>query len=708
MIGTETLAQTHIREIVRQVKSGEKNKHLAFEELRGLLRNSVPVDEKNIPPPPSSSYQDPFENHSDNQDNFENDVNYHQKDVDVVDDDLQVNVLSRFSHDDRRLIISKLIEKKRQDRLRGSAEPLLPQQNSRHIDHDLSSIIESDQQSSIQGEQKGHWVTSDSINFTDKKTSIKKSSAVKYLPFWSGQKSKTPIRERPKSAGHSRKISNKSAINITRAKDDSFVLASSARMRRIAQVEAEVVEDMYGNCTFKPHLNPLPDMYNNHNDENIPFYDRVMRWQREKILENERRKISVVEDEDEDCTFHPIINRNSQRAIRDSRNNGITEVVERLYKNSEQSYIQKSKFIEDEIRKERQNEDLECTFKPRLSTKHNQFYATKARYDLKPQRPTEEPLPPSDCTFIPHIKGVAPHMVSAQMYISTDVVERLTRPMLPPPSPDESLKAFDSSFRSMNTGSGGSGSGGRQNKHFGSGDGGNNSSDERITDKTVRDMSFQEFIARQAQTQFRREANIKEGEKKIKVEIVKAIPKSQEILDQHTRGDFFERLSSDKARKKLDTENQSKGFIDPNCTFQPELSEKIKKMRSRSVYELSRGDMLKKETNQRMRRLRNEQEELSHLTFTPAISKLAKDLNKSHLKLHDDPDGFLERHILECREKEELRLRHLHNQELRESEDCTFKPETKDCPAYIRRIAKSLSVVKANRPVAKPSKEDWK
>ena len=51
------------------------------------------------------------------------------------------------------------------------------------------------------------------------------------------------------------------------------------------------------------------------------------------------------------------------------------------------------------------------------------------------------------CTFTPKVKGVRPSMSSAQLYISANVVERLTRPIVAGP-PDDSMTAFDAAYGS--------------------------------------------------------------------------------------------------------------------------------------------------------------------------------------------------------------------------------------------------------------------
>ena len=131
-------------------------------------------------------------------------------------------------------------------------------------------------------------------------------------------------------------------------------------------------------------------------------------------------------------------------------------------------------------------------------------------------------------------------------------------------------------------------------------------------------------------------------------------------------------------------------------------------MRSRSSYELSRGDLLKRETSQRMLKLKMEQEELKKLTFQPKVSRKAQNI-KSTLQLQEDPDGYLGRQAKIERDKDAYRSSIIRQREQNESANCTFAPVTKDCPAYVKRIARSLSIVKSARQAdAPPPKPEWR
>ena len=59
-------------------------------------------------------------------------------------------------------------------------------------------------------------------------------------------------------------------------------------------------------------------------------------------------------------------------------------------------------------------------------------------------------------------------------------------------------------------------------------------------------------------------------------------------------------------------------------------------------------------------------------------------------------------------EKQKVREEIIKKREEQELADCTFKPQTIDCPAYVKRIAKSMQALKAQTPPKPPSKPDWR
>jgi hypothetical protein len=172
------------------------------------------------------------------------------------------------------------------------------------------------------------------------------------------------------------------------------------------------------------------------------------------------------------------------------------------------------------------------------------------------------------------------------------------------------------------------------------------------------------------------------------------------MVRQSRKGEFLDRVQQDVLRREQSSTRLVAKSLDPNHTFHPEVSARGARMRTRSIYELSRGDLHKKETNQRILRLKTEQEELKNLTFQPEINRNSQKNIRSTLQLHDNPGGFLERHQLEQQQQELMRKKILEERAVEELRGCSFTPEIIECPPYIKRIARSLAVVKGAKGLA--------
>ncbi|RQM30326.1 hypothetical protein B5M09_011690 [Aphanomyces astaci] len=134
--------------------------------------------------------------------------------------------------------------------------------------------------------------------------------------------------------------------------------------------------------------------------------------------------------------------------------------------------------------------------------------------------------------------------------------------------------------------------------------------------------------------------------------------KSSEIMQQGRKGDFIERVAKYALRKEHDKLKKKSIKLqvfyarnshtvcgqDPQCTFKPKINNVSANRVARSVTELSRGDLLKRETTQRLLKLR---------------------VRKHTLKLY------------------EKQRKALQEQEILEFTECTFKPQTIDVPSYI-------------------------
>lgn len=503
------------------------------------------------------------------------------------------------------------------------------------------------------------------------------------------------------------------------------------RMQRIAQAESVIRGEMFKECTFQPKIKTLPASYNATSDVGTPFYDRVTKWQREKEVEGARRAELVNESVTVDCTFHPRINPSSDRAVRQIRGTDPVESAsDRLYKSNETAQYQRSKFIEDELRKEKLEEDQACTFRPHLSTQKKKFAFVKSKYDQPLQRDREgfgaENLDdPSikECTFTPKVKGVRSNMSSAKLYVGTNVVDRLTRPVTAPSSMDDSAR-FDqvgdgsvmdvASFMGSLAGTGmGFATPAR--------DAGRASSAPRqrggepvvltAEEKAKRAQAFKEFLGRQSQVKVKKETKVKEVERaqtpKFQPRLCK---KSLEMTNASYSGDFINRVERDVSRR-ADQAIKRETFVDTEASFQPRVNQRSQKLVSRSAAEMSKGDMLRKAANYRMMKLKTEQETMSEYTFQPIISKRAQSSGRGKVKLSTDPSAVVEMYRETQRLREEERVRRQMEREESDMAECTFQPQTKRCPQYVTNIAKSMEIVRNARQVEaqqKSSRPDWR
>ena len=138
----------------------------------------------------------------------------------------------------------------------------------------------------------------------------------------------------------------------------------------------------------------------------------MIRWKEAKAQEASVKKQQVDRTNTIDCTFRPRMNRNSERAIKEIRgqiNNNYDEISvgERLYKNSEAVYMMRSRAIEEELKKERDVEESQCTFQPVLIDDNGRFSQVSSRFQIPQKKldiqPQEERFAKS-CTFTPKVQ----------------------------------------------------------------------------------------------------------------------------------------------------------------------------------------------------------------------------------------------------------------------------------------------------------------
>lgn len=191
----------------------------------------------------------------------------------------------------------------------------------------------------------------------------------------------------------------------TRKSMDDSVLGD-ARMSRIAMTEAAIRREMFKDCTFTPNIKNLPSSYGAMKDLGSNFQTRVAKWQRDKEAEKQKKIAASSQAELTDCTFHPRISRNSEKAVKEIRGEAEEDANERLYKSSNLYAEHRMRQIELERQKQEEKDRLECSFQPKLATQKD-LYQVNARFHLtaSQKNPHETQKDPKlkECTFTPKV-----------------------------------------------------------------------------------------------------------------------------------------------------------------------------------------------------------------------------------------------------------------------------------------------------------------
>jgi hypothetical protein len=476
----DTTTHTHIKDLIQLVKAGKINKTDAFHELRQMLTNSnrlhssEPINSEemeNIPPP--SAPDDSLDISSSTQFSNPN--------------------TPRFSKEDRRLLINKLIEKKRQDRVlapsTNEGRPQQQQQQHRYGDHDPDGEVYDDEEDEIVESPEfprtgvGHNEPSQAsagrereeydpppFPFRDNGGLMNDASSVSSI----GVRSRSTVgyhsehhnrpHRRSHSAGggtirsHSQSPVSYRSAPFTRRSLDGVGGGGSVggggpdhHNHKLALQKSRLKQEIAKEWTFAPKVKPLPvSIYGQLKDKDVQFYDRVMRWQREKELESNRRKSMTAQTEVDGCTFQPKINRNSSRAVRLSRGGGgglsggvnssqrrhqsPQDTSLRLYESNAITQSQRSRFVEEEKMRENKLVQEECTFQPRLLTKRSGYSHVDPKYD-KVKTPTAQEVkeryipPPKDCTFTPKVRHFPLHTSPHRCLLLLSFLTLLTLPL---------------------------------------------------------------------------------------------------------------------------------------------------------------------------------------------------------------------------------------------------------------------------------------
>lgn len=487
-------------------------------------------------------------------------------------------------------------------------------------------------------------------------------------------------------------------------------------------------KDLEG-CTFQPRINDRSRRTASQTrpDASLPVSERLYNYSADRrglsVSRERTRASSSYETKEEEelrteCTFEPKINRN-----RDA-----TPVRARYLDHTQSSRQAGS----------------------RAGPGAGAGSAYGSASGVPSARPSPLPSGMEECTFTPQVNPPPSHMGSVQLYLQADPFERLSRTRGPVDAsaaaqaaakdadadrffdrdddmgrPVLDMSAFLSAMenRSVRSGSGTPrrsssvprGRPGRSRSVSRSGrDGddadGSGSVRSLKLGREEREKRFQAFLARQTAAEMRRSRKIKAvTETMTPHHTPKLCKKSKNIVASSQLGSFLQRVEKNSLRKEHRA-LQAKAVTahDPECTFKPKINPHSQSLQKRSVVEMSRGDMLKKETAQRLMRLKAEQEQLDGLTFQPEINPVSRQM-EGRLKLLAEPETYLERVQREQKLFSDRQRRATQEAEMQEFAECTFRPEIHDAPGYVKRIARSMALTRAAQPATdKKERPQWR
>jgi hypothetical protein len=396
----------NIRDVLEQVKSGKLDKSVAYNELKDILHQAVNKRSRDVQ---------------------ETDAYLREAQNDQLDDNITIDSksdtsITRFTKEERQLIINKLIEKKRLDRLGKlkDADSMKDFQTDQYDDDGDQSISQGSDQ--IPQYDEEDWDGQNQDPSTDYEQYVSSDNSLNRSNLSQQQ------RARPRSRNtRSLRDENRSYSDSY----DDFHQSSIGRSSRILRSEAAIREEMFRDCTFHPDVKPLPEQYGQPKYLATPFLQRVSKWQKEKSQQVQQLKKDYDKVATQDCSFHPVINRHSHKAMQELRGECEESVTERLYREAKSSVEHRNKFLEDELRMQEEINRQLCTFRPNLQTRGSYQYIGP-KYAITPNK--SQPKTPivtkemKECTFTPKVRGIRPNMNSAKVYLSEKVVDRLSRP----------------------------------------------------------------------------------------------------------------------------------------------------------------------------------------------------------------------------------------------------------------------------------------
>jgi hypothetical protein len=406
----------------------------------------------------------------------------------------------------------------------------------------------------------------------------------------------------------------------------------------------------------------------------------------------------------EKCTFRPAINEKSKTVAEFRRQHNYMAVSDRLYRTKIHKGVDQRR---KELEKKRDEDFMkQCTFKPRVMVSSSLSSSKRLTGTVKSIKTTRAMKQAKldamkECTFRPKVNGVRKGMEAANRYLEMSCFDRLSRPIISKKDDDDDDDDEKSSLLDMDTFMTRTRRGEDESSSFSS----NNSSSSKKPRKSIK-----KFLQRQEQHLIMKEKHIEDKKQmEAKAHQPAICKKSKKICEE--RGTFMQRLEQQSLRTRVRLRRE-KDRKDPNCTFRPKITNIAKKTRARTVRELSDGDANRRETTRRVLKLKADQELMNELTFKPKLSietKLAPRA-QGRLQILKAPHTYVRRMKRAAKMKQEQQRRKAQDAELDEFSECTFHPKIHDAPAYVKKIARSMSLSRSvKREVSDDSaRPEWR
>jgi hypothetical protein len=555
---------------------------------------------------------------------------------------------------------------------------------------------------------------------------------------------------------------------------------SAARSSVRERMAAVYTDEQNAELTFKPNITPLPrNIYkprggggvdgaseDGTEEAQAPFLGRVMHWSESKRARERQRAAELEKQSLAACTFRPTINDESvaiveapgpeQRRLFSARSTARAKIVEMETRRAEEERFR-----------------AECTFEPQLNRKsiamagNVAVRARPASASTASQQPHHARTGSSDdaalaaCTFAPKVNAPKPHMRAAQLYLEQNAFERL--------SSSAGAKAPGSSRKSRGGNGGGDGlsdseGGGYESEGGGGGRGRgrshsrNGSASARTRSQGARSVSpgasargggggagvgaassssgasFGDFLARLKFKEFQRlerlealkaaeQAAVQHGRPMLSKRSAQIVRQS---IEAGTYNSPSKRRSSGSRSTSVErgalSSSASVPLLDAECTFAPSInaySSALSRPRKKNFEAMSALEMARRAQNLERATQERLAAELAQASFTPFVPKpLSKKMQTvdARLRIHQDPESYLERVAFQNALKEAERVREQQAREEADLAQCTFAPQVHDAPAFVKRIAKAVAMNKAAAAAAQQQntgrrskpKPDWK